>query len=257
VARDSHGRIQVVKLYCSTRRGGWLLVTAGAVALLMAWFGQHEVALPSADGGGPPVPFWRLFAAAAGVLPVLTLVSPLSGLEGASSAQFARCRTAVLVSALVFSGALAVLASLFASESTAAAMTARAVLAWFGLALLSGRVLAWSLCWVLPWAVLAGIVYWGYDSSAAAHRWWEFTARPVADVASLLFVTTTLLAGIAAYSLTPWRLFNLRGLRRRLVHEARRPGQFARRRHGGHRTGVKPPGRSPESRSGAANRKDV
>lgn len=208
-------------LYLSSRRWSTLLATATAVAVLAALFGSTKVGLPTAGGGAPTVSFSRLFAVAAGVVPALTLVSRMSDLEAAHGRSFARCRTIVLTAALALSGALVVLGTFVGGGGLDGALgTSRAVLGWFGLALVSGRLLGWNQSWALPWTVTAAVLYWGFDSNQARYRWWEFTAQPADHVPSAALVLVLLLAGMIAYSLTPWHLRALRSVAHRKPPEA-------------------------------------
>ncbi|MFV2097707.1 hypothetical protein ACFHW1_19865 [Micromonospora sp. LOL_014] len=83
-------------------------------------------------------------------------------------------------------------------------MIARSWLAWTGLALLSGMWLGWRLAWTGPALVAVILFYWG-TSRQGEYFWWEFTARPGDDLASLLLSAAILAIGLGAYAATPWR----------------------------------------------------
>lgn len=195
--------------YLSIRNVYWIFAIAIIASLLTAAFGSFEVATPNAAGEGTTVQFWRLFSVVAGSLPVLTLASSLSDLEAAAGAEFHWYRAMLLVGSFLFSSLLFLSAAAFAGGSTIALSMARALLAWFGLALITGRLLGWAFCWIGPWLALSTLLYWGYDSEADSYRWWEMTAQPPGHLPSLLLSIGLLFVGLAAYALTRWRIFQL------------------------------------------------
>jgi hypothetical protein len=215
MSSDRRSWLRILGHYLSVRRTVWLLGLALGVAVTVALFGTLEVGAPSSSGDGTLVSFWRLFSVVSGTLPVLFLSSQLSELEEAAGAEFRRVEAIALGTAFLVSGVLLVGGCLFVADPTAAGKAARALLAWFGLGLVSGRVLGWRFCWVLPWVALSALLYWGFDSGAQAYAWWEFTAQPIAHTPSLLLSVGLCLGGGVAYHLTPWRLAAVRRSGRR------------------------------------------
>jgi hypothetical protein len=208
---------RVVWTYLSVRKIRWLIGVAVLTGALVACFGSIEVATPTATGEGTTVQFWRLFSVAAGSLPVLSLTSSLQDLEAVAGAQFHRCRRLILGIVFLVSGLLVLAGAAFTGDITVVERAARALLAWFGLALISGRLFGWRLSWVAPWVAVCAILYWGYDGDGRSFRWWEFTAQPIGHVPSLVLTALLLSAGLIAYYLTPWRISHLasRRLQRR------------------------------------------
>lgn len=189
---------------------------------------MKQVALPNASGPGAPVEFLRLFAVTTGVLPVLTLTSALDELESTAAGDFQRFRTRILLLGFVASSACITLGALVGGDVSALQRLARALPAWFGLALLSGRLLGWRLSWVLPWGVVSALIYWGFDGAARDYRWWEFTAQPIWHRPSLALSCGLLAVGLGAYASTPWRVSALRrmaGSRLRLTPRLSSPSR--------------------------------
>lgn len=190
--------------FAAARRPGVSLAGALATAVVVAMLGTFEAPLPAAvEEGQARIPIWRLLTMAVAVLPVLALHSPLAELEAVATRRFRHGQriylaATVLGSALVFLGGAAI-----ALHPLVLLIIARSWLAWFGLALIAGVLLGWRLAWTLPVLVAVILFYWGF--AAGEYRWWEFSARPPDDVASLLLSLALLCAGLIAYRATPWR----------------------------------------------------
>jgi hypothetical protein len=176
------------------------------IGVVVAGWGSFETPTPTAaDNGGATVEFWRLLTVGSATLPVLTLSSPITALEEAAGPEYYRLRALVLGGAFVVSGFLILTAAAVGAEPAVMPLIARALLAWFGLALVSGRALGWNYSWVLPWAALSALLYWGHSS------WWEVTAQPATHLPSMLLAIGLFATGIAAYTLSPWRIRRLIG----------------------------------------------
>ncbi|BCL15774.1 hypothetical protein [Micromonospora sagamiensis] len=211
-------RLWVIGAYLMTRNWRWLLAAMIVIGVVVGGWGSLEASTPAAtDSGGSQVPIWRLLAVGSGLLPVLTLASPLQALEAAAGLPYHRTRCFVLWGALAISSACILTAATVGMDVAVAPVIVRALLAWFGLALVSGRVLAWSYSWVLPSAVMCVLLYWGHDRTGRTYRWWEFTAHPVGHLPSMVLAGILLTAGLTAYALSPWRIHRvtqfLRGVR--------------------------------------------
>lgn len=206
---DLERRLGPLRTYLVIRKGHWVLGLAVLTGVLLAYFGNTEVATPAAASDGAPVAIWRLSSIVAGSLPVLTLVSPLQAVEAASGWRFCRCRLTVLLGSLLLCSVTLLLgAALGAGTSVIGPMT-RAVLAWFGLALLAGRLIGWRFGWLGPWVALTALLYWGYNGERQVFRWWEFTAHPLEHMPSLFLSAGLCLAGSVAYAASPWRRWRL------------------------------------------------
>ncbi len=193
-----------VRLFLAARPARSTLAAAVIIGVLTAWLGTSLAPVPTAvDAGQATVPVWRLLALGAAVLPVLALHSQLADLEVVATRRLRRLQRGYLAGmgstcALIYLGLSATTLPV-----TALAVAARAWIAWFGLALLSGAVLGWRLAWVLPAIAAVIVIYWGYMGDGYA--WWEFSARPHDDLLSLILSVGLLAVGVAAYSATPWR----------------------------------------------------
>ena len=208
VSTASRGESRAVwrpaRAFAAARRPGTVLAGAFVTAVVVALLGTVEAPLPAVvEEGQARIPIWRLLTLAVAVLPVLALHSPLAELEAVATGRFRRAQrihlaATVLGSVLVFLGGAAI-----GLHPLVLLVIARAWLAWFGLALIAGVLLGWRLAWTLPALVAVILFYWGF--AAGEYRWWEFTARPPDDPASLLLSLALLGAGLIAYGVTPWR----------------------------------------------------
>ncbi|MFG3702296.1 hypothetical protein ACGF5C_31075 [Micromonospora sp. NPDC047620] len=218
-------RLGLVRTYLSARKSLWLLATVIVLAVVAAVWGSFEASTPAAsDSRGSTVPLWRLLAVGAALVPALTLASPMEALEAAAGRSYHRLRNAVLAGATVTSSVCFLTGAALGANLEAIPLIARALPAWLGLALISGRILGWNYTWVAPCGVVCVLLYWG-PSSGEGFRWWEFTAQEAGDLPSLLLSVGLFASGLAAYSLTPWRVRNI--LRPRPEHVNRSdPGPF-------------------------------
>jgi len=122
----------------------------------------------------------------------------------------ASCAAAVLVGAT---------AAAMAPLETALVLV-RAVAIWTGMALLSGRVLRWSLAWVLPLASFLPLTYFGADN-AGRYYWWYWPRQPAQQIPCALIAVAALAIGACAVALTPWRLVTLRAVALRMLPRRR------------------------------------
>ncbi|WP_239676460.1 hypothetical protein [Natronosporangium hydrolyticum] len=179
---------------------------------LTAWLGLIEAPLPAAiEQGRATIPIWRLLALAAAVLPVLALASPLADLEEVATSRLRAAQRTYLAVLSLAGAAIYLGLSALAVPVSVVGMMARSWLGWLGLALLAGAVLGWRLAWTLPVTVAVVLWYWGLHGEQ--YRWWEFSARPIADLPSLVVSVALLSVGLVAYAATPWRRSRWRTLR--------------------------------------------
>jgi len=192
-----------------------------AIAVVVGCWGWFEAPTPAATtSGGATVQFWRLLTVGSASLPVLTLASSMEALEAAAGPPYHRLRNLVLAAAFALSSGCVITAAAVGVDPAVTPLIGRALLAWFGLALISGRLLGWTYAWILPCAALCALLYWGHSANAGDYRWWEFTAQPAGHLPSWLLASGLLAAGITAYTLSPWRV---RSLTRTRTAEAEQP----------------------------------
>ena len=197
-------------VFARTRKVPMVLGLAVTVGILVACFGTLAVGAPSASPRGTTIPLVRLSSVAPGMLPVLVLTSQIAELEAAAGRALRRLETWVLVLTFMAAGLLMTAGCLVSTGSEAVPTTVRSLVAWFGLALISGRVLGWRFCWLVPCLMLSVLIYWGYDSPTNAYHWWEFTAVRSDSLPAGLLSVGFLAAGAAMYWFTPWRVAALR-----------------------------------------------
>ena len=208
-SRDRHRPILFSYLYA--RKFHWSLLMLLTIGAVIAVWGSYSSAVPSAsDYRGNSVQYWRLLSLGSAILPVLGLASPMAALEEAAAEPYWRLQAVVLTAQVALSTAIVSGATGLAVDTGAALAVARASLAWFGLAMISGRIMGWNSAWILPVGSLCVLLYWG-SSSDGGYRWWEFTARPASDGSTAALAGVFLAAGVASYVLSPWRMSRLRG----------------------------------------------
>lgn len=205
-----------VAAYLQIRKSRWLLAIMVSIGVIVWAWGAFETSVPAANvAGGAKIQFWRLLAVGSACLPVLTLESSMEALEAAGGSHYQRLRSAVLGGAFLVSSACILVAAAVGIGLAVTPLIARALVAWFGLALISGRLLGWNYSWILPWAALCALLYWGHSSGAGDYRWWEFSAQPAAHLPSLMLALTLFAIGLVAYWMSPWRVYSVgRALRR-------------------------------------------
>ncbi|MCX4970939.1 hypothetical protein [Streptomyces sp. NBC_00654] len=177
-----------------------ILAGTGAVALLSAFFGGVQISLPSIGSGGVTtgVPFRR-------ELPVLSAVFLAAALGGAMSTHEEMGTSAMhryrgkycmvlTLTVCIFSFGVEALAV----GVEAGAVFVRSLLIWFGLALLSVRLLGNQLSWVLPLASAFLLIWYPQE-------WWDWTSNSTTDLFSWAVATIALAVGAAAATATPWR----------------------------------------------------
>ncbi len=143
----------------------------------------------------------------AGVLPLLSLHSPMAELEDCATNRFHRGRAVRLAGLWLVSMALFLSVSAVEIEGRVLEIMAVALPGWTGLGLLSGRLLGWRQSWGLPAVALCALTYWGAGGVDDTHLWWDFTIQPARAHPMGLAVSLALLSlGLGAYVLTPWRL---------------------------------------------------
>ncbi|MFE6165355.1 hypothetical protein ACFQ7F_41360 [Streptomyces sp. NPDC056486] len=196
--------------YARVHRGAAVLAGCAAVALLSAFFGGTDIALPSIGSGGVTtgVPYRQ-------ELPLLSAVFLSAALDGAMSAHDAmgastmhRLRAAYCAALTLTVCAFSFGAEALASGPASGIVFVRSVLIWLGLALLSARAMGQQLGWVIPLTSVLFLVWYPLN-------WWDWTANPATDLFSWAIAAIALSLGVTATAATPWRC------RRRTRHQPR------------------------------------
>ncbi len=210
-------RARPIIAYLQIRNSRWLLTAMLAIGVVVWSWGTFETSIPAAtDTGGAKIEFWRLLAVGSASLPALTVTSQMEALEVAGGFPYFKLRRGILGGAFAISSGCILVAVAVGIDSALVPLVARALFAWFGLALISGRLLGWNYSWILPIGALCVLLYWGHGSGGG-YQWWEFTAQPATHLPSLIFAITLFVAGVLACSLTPWRLNRTRRVVSRMV----------------------------------------
>jgi hypothetical protein len=186
--------------YARVHRAGSILAGTAAVALLSAFFGSVRIALPSIGSASltTGVPYRH-------ELPLLSAVFLTAAFGGAMSAHEETGAGTVhrLRSVYCIALTLTTCAFSFGTEALAVgpgqgAVFVRSVLIWFGLALLSIRLLGQQLGWVIPLASALLLIWYPLN-------WWDWTANPADDLVSWCGAAIALVIGVTANAVTPWR----------------------------------------------------
>lgn len=179
-------------------------VTVGLVSALTAVVGHYEMANPvSISQGVAMLPVWRLLAVIVAIMPAVLLYSPLGELEAAAVREYWRVRRLYLaVSVVLYLGSFALVVWVGLGGATAL-IAVRAMLAWLGLALLSGRLFGWSRSWLVPLLSVVVLLFWGTDAEST-YTWWEFSARPHDDWRPAVLAASLAALGALAYWARPW-----------------------------------------------------
>lgn len=201
--------------YAKVHRGRTVLIGTAVVALLSAFFGGTNIALPSIGSGGVTtgVPYRQ-------DLPLLTAVFLSAALDGAMSAHDAMGASTMHRFRIVYCTALTLTVCLFSFGTEAladgpqsATVFVRSVLIWLGLALLSVRLLGQQLSWVIPLTSVLFLVWY-------PGNWWDWTANPATDLFSWAITVIALTVGVTAIAATPWRRKTSFSMRKPPVRES-------------------------------------
>lgn len=205
--------------YARAHHAGTLWPALVVLAVTDAVFGTVQLTFPAAH---VPLSYRGLIPVGLAFLAVRSLEGP--GEQTASVGhRYARAQRLHLLLAVGLACLLVGSAELASIDSAAAAVGVRSVLVWSGLALLSGSLLGWSLCWVLPVASLFPLTYWEADATGGL-RWWFWVGQPASYMPCWILASAALGLGLLARWLTPWR--------RRWLYTALRQRRTGATRHG-------------------------
>jgi hypothetical protein len=181
-----------------------------------AFFGAVELAIPSSRVliETPMRQYIPLIYAS---LIAGSLGSQMSAFEELATGRIMQAEVVYSAIAVAFTTVVAGVSEAFYSSTATAMQSTRSLFAWAGLAFLSGRVLGWSLSWVIPFFTIFPLMYYGKNETGGA-RWWDWMSRPAEDPISWSFALILLVVGMLSLRVTPWRLKSLhRTLRKRTL----------------------------------------
>ncbi|MFI6639253.1 hypothetical protein [Streptomyces sp. NPDC050504] len=186
--------------YARVHRGAAVLAGVSAVALLSAVFGGTRIALPSIGSGGVTtgVPYRQELPLLTAVFLTAMLGGPMAVHDAMGASAMHRVRAAYCTALVLAACAVSFGVEAFAVGPEAGVVFVRSLLIWFGLALLSVRLLGHQLGWVVPLASAFFLVW--YPGS-----WWDWTMKPAADLFGWAVAGGALFVGLAATAMTPWR----------------------------------------------------
>lgn len=186
--------------YARVHHGVTVLAGTVTVALVSAFLGGFPIALPSIGSGGisTGIPFRHELPLFSAVFLTAALDGSMAAHEEMGAFQMYRFRVAFCTVLTVTVCILSFSAETIAVGPEAGAVFVRSLLIWFGLAMISVRLLGPQLGWVIPLGS-AFLVIW-YPAN-----WWDWTANPANDEFSWAVAGVAQFAGITATSATGWR----------------------------------------------------
>ncbi|MFG2694012.1 hypothetical protein [Kitasatospora sp. NPDC048407] len=191
-------------LFARPRRAGQAVLAAAGLTALQLWLGSIALRLPGANGDST-LQLRMALAAAWAALAAASLHSGMNGWEAAGGPRVRRAERAQLLAAGAVALGLAVGTETIASGPASAAAVGRALLIWWGIAVLSGRVFGRQQCWILPIVTIFPLTYLGWSPSGTVY-WWNWPWADLWSSACWALAAGSLTAGAAAWWLTPWRL---------------------------------------------------
>ncbi|MBD0672205.1 hypothetical protein [Streptomyces sp. CBMA156] len=190
-------------LFARPRLAGRAALAAAGLTALQLGFGSVGMSLPGAYDDST-LQLRMVLAAAWAGLAAGSLHSGMSSWEAAGGRRVRRAERAQLLAAVVVALGLSGGAELIAASPASAVVVGRALLIWWGIAVLSGRLLGRQQAWVLPVATIFPLSYLGWDGSGSV-RWWNWPWAGPWSAGCWVLVAVSLAVGAAAWWLTPWR----------------------------------------------------
>ncbi|MFD7867790.1 hypothetical protein [Streptomyces sp. NPDC059783] len=197
--------------YARVHRCGAILAGAAVVALLSAFFGGAPIALPSIGSGGltTGVPYRQELPLLSAVFLAAALDGPMAAHEEAGASRMHRTRNEYCAAMTAVVCAFSFLTETLAVDAGAGTVFVRSLLIWFGLALLSARLLGQQLAWSVPLASVLLLIWYPL-------AWWDWTAAPASDPISWAVAAVALATGVVASGATAWRRKSFLGGKARL-----------------------------------------
>lgn len=181
-----------------------VVVTAAGLVLLTVLdvvAGSVELTFPNAH---VPVAYRSLILIGLACVAVGTMHGAVPELEAVATDVWWRAQGGQLAVAVGVAALLAGGVDLALTGVAAGVVTARSVLIWSALAMVSGRVAGWRLCWLAPMISILPLTYWGVDGNGVT-RWWFWTDQPVGSLACWLLLAGLAVLGVGSVMATPWR----------------------------------------------------
>ncbi|MBS2531660.1 hypothetical protein KGQ20_02625 [Catenulispora sp. NF23] len=178
-----------------------------ALAVMTAvdgFFGSRVLELPAMAGGGSGLPMRRMLplgfaAVGAGGLH--------SGMEQFERVAGAAVRKYELWHALVMFATTVLLiggVEMATSDSRRTVTAVRALIIWWGLALVSGAAFGRWLSWVFPLITIFPLTYL-QQNGRGEDRWWDWAQQPPSTLPCWVLAAIAVVIGAGAFAWTPWR----------------------------------------------------
>jgi hypothetical protein len=198
-----------------------------ALSLLVLVMGSKTITLPAANTGGfKELAYHSLAPLGAAALAGGCLASGMAIQERAGARNLSRAKNRYLLAISALTLALVGGTAAVTISALAAVAHTRALLIWYGLALLSARLFRPDQAWILPLATLFPLQFLGQDRLDKPY-WWNWLDQTTASTPTWTIAGVAVAMGAAAVVATPWRLHTLtRYLHRRIqvaAIELRRP----------------------------------
>jgi hypothetical protein len=171
------------------------------VAVASAILGGFHVPVPTVRGGvSAGIPFRRELPMLSGVFLAAVRTSSLAVFEDVAGPAYFRMRTNLTLATVTAACTLSFIVEAVATGASLGIVFVRSMLIWFGLALLSERLLGFGMAWVFPVASVFPLVWLSDDD------WWDWTAAPVPDLTSWCLAGACLTLGVVVAAVTRRRL---------------------------------------------------
>lgn len=186
-----------------SRHGATLPAAAAIIGTAILVVGKRWTELPSMSGATVQLQIWMILACGLATLPAALADSELSDLEQTATGVLRRHESLLLLAGIGVTGAILAGAVWLRIGSDAALISLRIFAAWLGMALLSGRAFGTSRFGIVPGIALFIVTV---TNSTPAPLWAQVVTGTPEHWPSLLCALAALAVGVAAHSLTPWRL---------------------------------------------------
>lgn len=178
-------------LYCRSRNLGVVILCMVSLAAIRALTGGRVFSYV-AFGEPGSMRYGYVLTLFIAALAVASLATPVAQTDQGDTGPLRRARRLHLQTLFGLALALSVVSEQFVIEGEPWAAL-RSCICWFGFALVSGAVFREALAWVMPFAMLFPLMWWGAATGSPAA--WNWVAAPATEQLSWWVAGGTLAAG--------------------------------------------------------------
>lgn len=200
-----------IVLFARARKLPGIALLSVILILLMVLARSMSIHLPAADGEALTVPLRFMIPLLLAVITCGCVHGRLGVLDGMYYHSQEKPQILLLGGVTLITAALMGILQAVALEPAEAFLVVRNYLGFLGIGLVSGRLIGWQFCWALPLLSLFPLTYFPRNADGDLN-WWVFIVAPPGDLTSWIVVVFLLISGAIAVALSPWRLFQIKGL---------------------------------------------